>query len=146
AFGIHRRQGQKGEPMKKTTPTKAKPKSKELVKRKADVYRPPRYEPPPPPPRYQYEPSPGLDPQTRHILVNLEQQVKQFQNIESRVTELAIQVRRAENQASNIPETWWHQLQVSIATLQKEFRDRVPMLERQYANMEFIMDRMKRLE
>lgn len=127
--------------------TKTKPKSKQLVKRKAQpVYQPSQYVPPPPPPRYQYDPAPALDPQTRHVLVNLEQQVKTFANLEGRVTDLVIQVRRLEKETANVPETWWHQLQVSISALQREFKDRVPALERQYANMEFVMDRMQRLE
>jgi hypothetical protein len=127
------------------TQKNSKPKTRELAARKAKPEFT-RYEPPPPPPRYQYDPAPGLDPQTRHALVDLAAQVKSFKTLESRVAALAIDVRKAENRIADTPDAWWHHLQVSISTLQKEFRDRVPALERQYANVEFIVSRMDRLE
>lgn len=103
------------------------------------------YQPPPLAPR-GYNRAPALDPETRNALVTLEGQVKQFINLEERIDELADQVKAAENQASNVPESWWHQLQASISTLQKEFKDRVPLLERQYAIVENVISRMDRME
>lgn len=124
--------------------TKSKPKTRELAVRKTPIA---RYEPPPPPPRYdRHDGAPGLDPQTRHTLLELSDSVKQFKNLESRIAELSTDVRIAENRVSETPDAWWHHLQFSLTTLQKEFKDRIPVLERQYANMELLLSRMDRLE
>lgn len=120
-------------------------KTKALVTRKPVRKKVEVYQPPPLAPR-GYNRAPALDPQTRSVLVNLEQQVKQFINLEERIDELADQVKAAENKAANVPEAWWRQLQFSISTLQTEFKARVPLLERQYAIVENVISRMDRLE
>lgn len=78
--------------------------------------------------------------------MTLESQVSEFRNLESRIADLSIRVRNAENHSATNPETIWHRLQVSISNLQKEFNDRVPALERHYNNVELLISRMDRLE
>lgn len=124
---------------------KQKPATKALARTRPSQV--PRYEPPPPPPSYQYERSPGLDPHTRHLLVNLETQVREFSNVRDRVADLQIAARKLENQlADNVPEQWWRQLQFQLSSLDAEFKARVPALERNYSSMEFLVARMTRLE
>lgn len=136
--------------MSKTKPkTRPKPTTRELAVRKTRPVS--TYEPPPPPPRYRYDDgAPALDAQTRHTLTELAESVKTFKNLEARITDLSIDVRKAENRIVETPDAWWHHLKVSISALQKEFKDRIPTLELQCANqetrMEYVLARMERLE
>jgi hypothetical protein len=122
---------------------KTKPPTKALATTRPTK---PKWVPPPPPASYQYASTPSIDPQTRHALVMLAEQVKTFENVEDRVKDLARAVTKIENARSETPDGWWHQLRVSISTLQKDFRDRIPPLEQQYANFELLVSRIDRLE
>ena len=107
-------------------PSKARPASYEQIARQA-------------------APAPELDPHTRHVLVTLAESVKEFQNLEERIAEASIAVRRLENQAANTPEGYWNQISHTLNMLQREFRERVPPLERQAGNQEHMLNRMDRL-
>lgn len=116
---------------------KAKPKGKAIV-----------YQPPPPRRTHQFVEAPGLDPQTRQVLVQLEERVQTFHNLEDRINELAQLATAAEKEIKNatIDETWWQRLQFAVTTLQKEFHDRVGLLERSFDAVQNLVSRMDRLE
>ena len=123
-----------------------KPKTKALAKRDSA---PEKYLPPARRPSYDEgfnNPAPALDPQTRHALVTLEERVRTFDNLEDRIQKLLRRVREAEKVTVDLPEPAWHQLQFSMSTLQKEFRERVPPIERHFDDLKLMLARLERLE
>lgn len=107
------------------------------------------YYPPPPPASYKnFVQAPGLDPQTRHALVQLEENVKQFRNLEERIHGLKAHVIDLENGLINATatDTWWERLHFTVTTLQKEFHDRMALLERSFDAVQNLAARMDRLE
>lgn len=122
--------------------------TKALVKAKTKTKKPIAYQPPPERATHRFVQAPGLDPQTRQVLVHLEERVKTFHNLEDRIDELASLVTDIENHIKNatIEETWWQRLQFAVTALQKEFHDRVGLLERSFDAVQNLVCRMDRLE
>lgn len=123
--------------------------SKALAKTKPKTRSAIAYQPPPERGSYKgFVEAPGLDPQTRQVLVHLEQHVHQFRNLEERIHGLKAHVIDLENGLTNATatDTWWERLQFTVTTLQKEFHDRMGLLDRSFDAVQNLVARMDRLE
>ena len=82
----------------------------------------------------------------RELKYKIQEMAQTLKFMENDLAQIREQYRKVEILLATNPEAMWHSQQFTIQLLQKEFRDRVPPLEKESENMRHLSARMDRLE